>query len=70
MKPEKTQVALRGDRPAATRQPESDISERAVEQALAELGMSALLSDLVTRAQSIKDAIVRSGPQPAGDSLC
>jgi hypothetical protein len=47
-----------------------DVDQQAVDLALVELGMHAPLSEIVRRAQSIKQAIIQSRVRRGGKQLC
>jgi hypothetical protein len=56
--------------PVSLKKLDSRVAVLATEQALAELGIHAPLSDLVRRAQSIETAIVQSRSRRKSEHLC
>ena len=56
--------------PVSLKKVDSRVAALALEQALAELGIHAPLSDLVRRAQVIETAIMQSRPRRKPEHLC
>ena len=57
-------------RPVSGERPESRITVLAIEQALAELGIHARLSDIAAKARSIENGIIQSHTRRMPEQMC